>query len=256
VGTEESGENAVRGSAEDNPELLANSDEAEVSGEEVEAPASEQEAPEISFSAFTDIDVDSMPDNVKAYVQPIMGLVAQEISSAKAEKESFESARKEFVDLIDAMESSGYDVKPLQNRIDEQNEFISSMSTDMIDTAWQAFSETHPEYENVPEKARQVFSKELEKLYERHEGKTVLDRINNAYSYALWKSGVDKNTLQSKKHDSVSTTQTKEPKKSDESAQKQAAIADGRIATSAPVRSISELDWGEVLDRHAHLLDR
>lgn len=253
MGTEESGEDLVRKAAEDNTELLADTNAPEEAGE---AEAPEASAPEISFNSFEDIDVSSMPDNVKSYVQPIMSLVAQEVAVMKAEKESFESARKEFVDLIDAMESSGYDVKPLQTRIDEQNEFISSMSTDMIDTAWQAFSATHPEFESLPDNARELFSKELERLYERHEGKTVLDRMNNAYSYSLWKAGVDKTTLKSTKHDSVSETTTKETNKSDESAHKQAAIADGRIATSAPVRSIGELDWSEVLDRHAHLLDR
>ena len=80
--------------------------------------------------------------------------------------------------------------------------------------------------------------------------------MNNAYSYSLWKAGVDKTTLKSTKHDSVPKDNNKEVNKPNESAHKQAVIADGRIATSAPVRSIGELDWGEVLDRHAHLLDR
>ena len=253
VGTEESGESLALEAAQSDPELLADPNEAEAPTEE-EAP--EAPAPEITFDSFDDINVDSMPEEVKSYVQPIMSLVAQEVAVMKAEKESFESARKEFVDLIDAMESSGYDVKPLQTRIDEQNDFISSMSTDMIDTAWQAFNETHPEFENIPDNARELFSKELEQLYERHEGKTVLDRMNNAYSYSLWKAGVDKSSLTQKKHDSVSQENNKETKQPNEAAHKQAAIADGRIATSSPVRSLGELDWGEVLDRHSHLLDR
>ena len=253
VGTEESREDLVHKAAEDSPELLADANAPETVGE---AEPTESTQAEISFDSFDDIDVSSMPDDVRSYVQPIMSLVAQEVATMKAEKESFESARQEFVDLVDAMESSGYDVKPLQTRIDEQNDFITSMSTDMIDTAWQAFNATHPDFGSLPDEAKQLFSTELERLYERHEGKTVLDRMNNAYSYSLWKAGVDKTTLKSTKHDSVPKDNNKEVNKPNESAHKQAVIADGRIATSAPVRSIGELDWGEVLDRHAHLLDR
>ena len=260
IGTEESPENAVLGAAEDNPELLANAEEAEAPSQD-EQHSSDEQAPEptqqaIEFNSFNDIKLDSMPEDVQAYVKPIMSLVAQEVSTMKAEKEAFESARKEFTDLIDEMESSGNDVKPLQSRIDEQNEFIGSMSSEMIDTAWQAFTITNPEYGNIPDNARELFAKELESLYEKYDGKTVLDRMNDAYSYSLWKSGVDKNTLKGKKYDTVQPEKAKQTKATDESASKQAIIADGRIATSAPVRSVSELDWSEVLDRHAHLLDR
>lgn len=262
TGSEESAENAVLGSAEENPELLNDSQQGKTNAQDEQLVSDEsvpEKTQEISFSNFNDIQVDSMPEQVQAYVKPIMSLVAQEVATMKAEKESFESARKEFVDLIDAMESSGYEVKPLQLRIDEQNDFINSMSSDMIDTAWQAFTATNPEYENIPDNARDLFAKELESLYEKYDGNTVLDRMNDAYSYSLWKTGVDKNSLKSQKYGNVQPKQNEQPKQtktSDGSASKQALIADGRIATSAPVRSVNELDWSEVLDRHAHLLDR
>tara|TARA_Y100001937_G_scaffold11738_4_gene14642 strand:+ start:8027 stop:8905 length:879 start_codon:yes stop_codon:yes gene_type:complete len=262
TGTEESPENAVLGSAEQDPELLTSPQEGTPDAQDEQHGSNEnvsQETPQVSFDSFNDINVASMPEQVQAYVKPIMSLVAQEVATMKAEKESFESARKEFVDLIDAMESSGYEVKPLQLRIDEQNDFINSMSSDMIDTAWQAFTATNPEYENIPDNARDLFAKELESLYEKYDGNTVLDRMNDAYSYSLWKTGIDKNSLKSQKYGNVQPKQNEQPKQtktSDESASKQALIADGRIATSAPVRSVNELDWSEVLDRHAHLLDR
>lgn len=262
TGSEESAENAVLGSAEENPELLNDSQQGKTNAQDEQLVSDEsvpEKTQEVSFSNFNDIQVDSMPEQVQAYVKPIMSLVAQEVATMKAEKESFESARKEFVDLIDAMESSGYEVKPLQLRIDEQNDFINSMSSDMIDTAWQAFTATNPEYENIPDNARDLFAKELESLYEKYDGNTVLDRMNDAYSYSLWKTGIDKNSLKSQKYGNVQPKQNEQPKQtktSDGSASKQALIADGRIATSAPVRSVNELDWSEVLDRHAHLLDR
>ena len=251
TGTEEGGEKAVLDALENDPNLLSSDTEEPVAQEE-----SAPEVETITYNNINDVDVSSLPDNVRSHVEPILALAKQEASLMKAEKEAFENARKEFTELIDAMESSGYDVKPLQTRIDDQNEFIKTMSTDIIDTAWQAFTVTHPEFDNIPDNARQLFSKELERLYERHDGKTVLDRMNNAYDYALWRSGVDKKSLSGDKGVTVSK-QTPAPKQSEnKNAPKQAVIADGRIATSAPVRSVDQLDWGEVLDRHAHLLDR
>ncbi len=249
TGTEEISEQTALNAVEDNPDLLSDQ-KVDVPEETVEV-AQEQ----INYNNLDDIDLSSLNDDVRAHVEPILKMVHQETAMLKSEKEAFENARKEFTELIDAMESSGYDVKPLQNRIDEQNDFIETMSTDMIDTAWQAFTSTHPEYDSVPDNAREIFAKELERLFERHDGSTVLDRMNNAYDYSLWRSGVDKKSLSGQKSVTV-PQQAPTPEPKNVNAPKQAVIADGRIATSAPVRSIDQLDWGEVLDRHSHLLDR
>ncbi len=249
TGTEDSVEQSVLAAAEESPELVS-----EQGPTEDQQPEADVE--EIVYNSLLDVNVDNLSSEVQSHVRPILELAAREVSLMKEQKEALESARKEFTELIDAMESSGYDVKPLQNRIDEQNEIIESVSSDIIDTAWQAFTVTHPEFENIPDNARDLFAKELERLYERYDGKTVLDRMNNAYDYSLWKSGVDKNSLSSGKSVTVSEDTKNISQEKNQNAKKHAVIADGRIATSAPVRSVDELDWGDVLDRHAHLLDR
>lgn len=211
------------------------------------------EAPQqVEYSSIEEVNLDSLSSDVRAHVEPIMKLFAHERASVNAEKEGYQRARQEFSELMEAMESSGYDVKPLHTRIEEQNQFITTMSNDIIDTAWQAFTTTHPEFASLPEPAREVFANELEVLFERHTGNTVLDRMNNAYDYALWRSGVDRNTLGKEK---AVQSEPKKPIQTNPNARKQAAIADGRIATSAPVRVVDELSWDEVLNRHAHLLD-
>ena len=245
VGTEDSDEVAVISAEE--PVVESQNEQ-----EPVEAPAPIA----IEYNSLNEVDLDSLSVDVRSHVEPILRLAAQEVSTMKAEKESYETTRKEFSELIQAMESSGYDVKPLESRINEQNEFIDTMSQDIINTAWQAFSATHPEFSGIPDNAKQLFSKELERLYERHDGDTVLDRINNAYDYALWRAGVNLNATKENKRDSIQSEQNKVQENSNPNAKKQAVIADGRIATSAPIRSVDELDWTEVLDRHSHLLDR
>ena len=245
VGTEDSDEIAVVSAEE--PVVESQNEQ-----ESVESPTPTA----IEYNSLNEINLDSLSVDVRSHVEPILRLAAQEVSTMKAEKESYEATRKEFSELIEAMESSGYDVKPLESRINEQNEFIDTMSEDIINTAWQAFSLTHPEFSDVPDNAKQLFSKELERLYERHDGDTVLDRINNAYDYALWRAGVNLNATKQNKRDSIQSEQNKVQENSNPNAKKQAVIADGRIATSAPVRSVDELDWSEVLDRHSHLLDR
>ena len=244
-------EDAVVKAAEENPELLGKTEEPEA------APEAAPEPVKVEYTSLSDVKLDDLSGDIRQHVEPIMALVQNEIASLKSQKDSFEAAKKEFSGLIDAMESSGYDVKPLQAKIEEQSTFINTMSENMIDTAWKAFTTTHPEFEGIPQQARDLFAKELEKLFERHDGKTVLDRMNGAYDYALWKSGVDRTTL-SKKPDAPASdsVQPKAQPVVNTDAKKQAAIADGRIATSAPVRSIDEVTWDDVLNRHAHLLDR
>lgn len=251
VGTEDS-DGAVVAAPEEPAVEPANEEAVEALEETVEQKPFEP----VEYSSLSDVNLESLSDDIRSHVEPILRLAAQEVSAMKAEKESYETTRKEFSELIEAMESSGFDVKPLETRINEQNEFIDTMSQDIINTAWQAFSITHPEFSSIPDAARQLFSKELERLYERHDGDTVLDRINNAYDYALWRAGVNLNATKENKRDSIQTEQNKSQETSSPNAKKQAVIADGRIATSAPVRSVDELDWGEVLDRHSHLLDR
>ncbi len=247
LGTEDQPETAeiqVEAAPEDAPEELP-----------VEMPVEEESAPstDIFYESLSDVDLSALSPEVRAHVEPVVGLVQSEIKALKDQQESFEGAKKEFRELIDAMESSGYDVKPLEARIEEQGQFISAMSENVIETAWQAFTLTHPEFDRVPQGARDLFATELERLFERHDGATVLDRMNNAYDYALWRSKVDRTSL-SEEPVSSQVQVTSEQQKS--SARKQAAIADGRIATSAPVRSVDELSWDDVLNRHAHLLDR
>lgn len=251
-------------SQESPPEILGTEDQPE--SNEIEAASEPEFAPEesvteqpvqeelgISYESLSDINLDSLTPEIRAHVEPVMGLVQSEIRSLKDKQEGFESAKKEFSELIDAMESSGYDVKPLEARIEEQSQFISTMSENVIETAWQAFTVTHPEFERVPAAARDIFAQELERLFERHDGDTVLDRMNNAYDFALYRAKVDRSSLN--EEPVISQVQhTSEQQKS--SARRQAVIADGRIATSAPVRSVDELSWDDVLNRHAHLLDR
>ena len=251
VGTEDS-DDAVVAAPEEGGVEQPNEEAVPALEEAVE----EKPVENIEYSSLADVNLESLSDDIRSHVEPILRIAAQEVSAMKAEKESYETTRKEFSELIEAMESSGYDVKPLETRINEQNEFIDTMSQDIINTAWQAFSLTHPEFSSIPDNARQLFSKELERLYERHDGDTVLDRINNAYDYALWRAGVNLNATKENKRDSIQTEQNESQETSSPNAKKQAVIADGRIATSAPVRSVDELDWNEVLDRHSHLLDR
>lgn len=254
-GVPQSGEDAVVKAAEENPELLGSNDDSAVQAEAAPEVAADPAA--IEYTSLSDVKLDDLSGDIRQHVEPIMALVQNEVASLKSQKDSFEAAKNEFTELIDAMESSGYDVKPLQSKIEEQSTFINTMSENMIDTAWQAFTTTHPEFDGIPQQARDLFAKELEKLFERHDGKTVLDRMNGAYDYALWKSGVDRTTLSTERGTPASgSIPPKAPPVVNIDAKKQAAIADGRIATSAPVRSIDEVTWDDVLNRHAHLLDR
>ena len=157
-GTEDQPE-SVEIEAASEPGLPEDAPEEVVSGETV------QEESGIFYESLSDVNLESLSPEIRAHIEPVMNLVQSEITSLRDQKEGFESAKKEFSELIDAMESSGYDVKPLEARIEEQGQFISAMSENVIETAWQAFTITHPEFERVPAEAREVFASELERLF-------------------------------------------------------------------------------------------
>lgn len=212
--------------------------------------ASTETVEEIKFSSFSDVNIDSIPDNAKPYVQPILNLAADYVSGLEAEKNKFETARNEFHELMDSIRSSE-DIKPLVSKLETQQSTIDEMTRDIVSTSWKAFNSIHPELEGLPQVARDEFANQLEHIYDRFDGDSLVDKMEDAYKYSMYRSGIDLKTF--------SATANPEPKleqrKPNPVATRQAAVADGHIAHSQPIRSVDEMEWGEVLGRYDYLLD-
>ena len=210
----------------------------------------QQEEQKIEFSSFEDVNIDSIPDNVQPYVKPILDLASSYVAGLQEEKSKFETARNEFNELMDSIRTSE-DIKPLVSRLETQQSTIDEMTKDIVSTSWRAFNNAHPELVKLPQKARAEFASQLEHIYERFEGDSLVDKMEDAYKYSLYRSGVDLNTVSA-----TSVPDEKlESRKPDPVAIKQSVVADGHVAHGQPVRSVDEMEWGEVLGRYDYLLD-
>ena len=219
---------------------------------EAEQPVSDQgqEEQKIEFSSFDDVSIDSIPEESRPYVQPILDLASNYVSELQEEKNRFESARSEFHELMDSIRSSE-DIKPLVSKLETQQTTIDEMTKDIVSTSWRAFNAAHPEIDNLPQNARDEFAGQLEHIYERFQGETLVDRMEDAYKYSLYRAGI--------KLDSLSAATIPEPKLEQKQpnpvATRQAVVADGHVAHGQPVRSVDEMEWGEVLGRYDYLLE-
>ena len=222
---------------------------------EAEQPASDQgqeaqEEQKIEFTSFDDVSIDSIPEESRPYVQPILDLASNYVSELQEEKNRFESARSEFHELMDSIRSSE-DIKPLVSKLETQQVTIDEMTKDVVSASWRAFNAAHPEIDNLPQNARDEFAGQLEHIYERFQGETLVDRMEDAYKYSLYRAGI--------KLDSLSAATIPEPKLEQKQpnpvATKQAVVADGHVAHGQPVRSVDEMEWGEVLGRYDYLLE-
>tara|TARA_Y100000310_G_scaffold75676_1_gene72045 strand:- start:14841 stop:15656 length:816 start_codon:yes stop_codon:yes gene_type:complete len=219
---------------------------------EAEQPVSDQgqEEQKIEFSSFDNVSIDSIPEESRPYVQPILDLASNYVSELQEEKNRFESARSEFHELMDSIRSSE-DIKPLVSKLETQQTTIDEMTKDIVSTSWRAFNAAHPEIDNLPQNARDEFAGQLEHIYERFQGETLVDRMEDAYKYSLYRAGI--------KLDSLSAATIPEPKLEQKQpnpvATRQAVVADGHVAHGQPVRSVDEMEWGEVLGRYDYLLE-
>ena len=183
-------------------------------------------------------------------MQPILDLASNYVSELQEEKNRFESARSEFHELMDSIRSSE-DIKPLVSKLETQQVTIDEMTKDVVSASWRAFNSAHPEIDNLPQNARDEFAGQLEHIYERFQGETLVDRMEDAYKYSLYRAGI--------KLDSLSAATIPEPKLEQKQpnpvATRQAVVADGHVAHGQPVRSVDEMEWGEVLGRYDYLLE-
>jgi hypothetical protein len=181
-------------------------------------------------------------------VQPILDLASSYVSELQEEKNRFESARGEFHELMESIRSSE-DIKPLVTKLETQQSTIDEMTKDIVATSWRAFNSVHPELDNLPQKAKDEFAGQLEHIYDRFKGDTLVDKMEDAYKYSMYRAGINLNSIST-----TATTKT-EVRQPNPVATKQAVVADGHVAHSQPLRSVDEMEWGEVLGRYDYLLD-
>tara|TARA_R110000824_G_scaffold199734_6_gene383711 strand:+ start:2446 stop:3012 length:567 start_codon:yes stop_codon:yes gene_type:complete len=173
-------------------------------------------------------------------------------------KTRFDSAESDFRDLVSRLDGASSDdsIKILSTQVEDQNKQLAETTSDLVGTTWKAFNAIHPEFEKIPDNLRNRFASILESksFYDKFSGDTLLDKMEDAWRFAAYRSGVDLNKLSAK---APVSSHVSSPNNQNVSAQsrRQGVIADGSLSTNRPTRSIDDMSWEDIRDRHGYLLE-
>jgi len=212
----------------------------------------------VDFSDLNAIDDSWLPENSREHFKSFLNVYGQhhqvERNQFEESKQRFEAAEADFRDLIGRLDDSSAEegFKQLGAQVTQQNERISTMTNDMVDVSWRAFDALHPEMGKIPEQLREEFAVALEdpKFFNKYGGDTLIDKMEEAYRFAAFRTGVDLNRFTGSGMGKMTA-----PPETVVQTKRQGIIADGALATGQPTRSVDDMSWDELRDRHAHLLD-
>lgn len=235
-----------------------------VSDEEVatiEEQIEETQAPSwdgVDFSDSNTIDDSWLPEDSREHFKSFLNAYGQhhqaERNQFEESKQRFEAAEADFRDLIGRLDDSSAEdgFKELGSQVAQQNDHISSMTTDLVNVSWRAFDALHPEMGKIPDQLREEFATSLEdpKFFDKYGGDTLIDKMEEAYRFAAFRTGVDLNRFTGSGMGKMVA-----PPETVVQTKRQGIIADGALATGQPTRSVDDMSWDELRERHAHLLD-
>ena len=212
----------------------------------------------VDFSDLNAIDDSWLPENSREHFKSFLNVYGQhhqtERNQFEESKQRFEAAESDFRDLIARLDSSSVEdgVEELGTQVTQQNDRISSMTTDLVNVSWRAFDALHPEMGKIPDQLREEFATALEdpRFFNKYGGDTLIDKMEEAYRFAAFRTGVDLNRFTGSGMGKMVA-----PPETVVQTKRQGIIADGALATGQPTRSVDDMSWDELRDRHAHLLD-
>lgn len=243
------------------PEISAPETAAPTSTEDVaniaqDAPA---EAPVAapSWSSLDDIQLEAFDETSRPHVSRVLnfarGHIEQRMVELAQSEADFKNAKTEFDALIQRLNQADTEeggMEKLSHELQQTRTTINALSDENVHVAWRAFTAIHPEYEKTPVQMREAFANIVgeEGFHHKFRGKTLVDRLTDAYAFAAYTNGVDLTKL------SNATPAPIIPNPNTD-ARRQSVIADGSIASARPVTSIDEQSWDEIRNRHDYLLD-
>jgi len=212
---------------------------------EPEAEAEPEVKPEadvapIQYASVQDIDIDSMPEEARRYMEPALEILAKADAEFARERSNYENAREELERVTQQLQvMDGEDRKPLVEALEANQSTISRLSDDIVQTSWDAFNRLHPEAKTLPPEVQQEVAKQFGSIGSRFDEGTTLQQMEDAYAFALYKTKHVQGVVE--KQEPIET-------------KRQAVVSDGAHATAPNRIGVDEMDWDELMDKHAHLL--
>ena len=262
---------------EDSPSQDSPSQEAPT---DVEEPPDieDQAAPESEAFVFAEdsdlssANLDWLPEEHHEKVRGFLGqaqeFVSQQVFAANRAKEQVErdsdalkATEERFSEVIDALDG---EEKKLAETYRQQEHIHRLLERDINSTAWAAFDALYGKaYAQLPEQARLAFTKKVQGWTEG-EGEAAKAHASTLFEYggesanmlerlelALKASCTEAGCREVERYEGISSKPSDASKRE---ASKQAVIGAGEIPPTQPTRSLDDVSFESLMNRHDHLL--
>ena len=215
------------------------------------------EVKSIEYESLQDVvsSLEDLSPEIRSHIEPVVGLVKEAHVQYKAAKDKYESATKELKDFAAEMKEYGVESEAVVERFEAQQKSIESLNEACVNTTWTAFTRLNPEYVGLTEKTKNIFSEVVSTILDKFSGDTTLDKLEEAYKYALYTSGEKVDAVAETPKVEVKKEVVQEEKSVNVNSKAQSLVADGTTPPSNPVLDVDDMSWNEILNRHLHLLE-
>jgi len=211
-----------------------------------------------TFESFDDIDVASLPEDARRYVEPILSHVKGMQDNLEAERHAYEDMRTQYSTLIENLdEAAKGNLEPIIQEYQTVHGAFTQVSTENVSMAHKLFELEYSEYESQTDDVKSAFVKALThpSFNDRFEGENLYEKMVDAYKLTVYrKGGIQPGQKQQAQPqpvaESVPVVRKPNPK-----AAKQALVSGGEMAPNMPTLNLQEMSYDDILSRGEHLLD-
>ena len=210
------------------------------------------------WDSISDLDVASLPEASHGHFNRLKELHAESAAKWDTERskvetaiQELEEARGSFHRLMEQMDSSG-ETKVVAEELERFKGGFNSLASENITLAQRMFQMEHPNFERYPQEVRNKWAEEMadDGFYTRYQGKTIYDKMKEAWNFALFRSGAEPAPPK------PPTAQVPDTMAQNVSRAAQGLVADGQRASAMPTPDAEDMSFDDILSLHDHLLKR
>lgn len=204
---------------------------------------------------------------MREHINAITGLAVAQRDEIRSARESYEEAKNRMMELASTLQTEdGNNASTLVEHIDGQNMAIDLLLEEITQTAFSAFTNSHPELTKLPVHVQKEVETQFNAIGSKFNTGSVLNQMEEAYQFALYRAKwspakgetqaqaapAPAKTAPAAQKSAAVVEKTTAPANVD--ARKQSVVADGSVATATPRRGVDEMSWDELLHRNLHLI--
>ena len=208
-----------------------------------------------SFETFDDIDIKSIPEEARRYVQPILAHAEELKHNLEVERNAYEDVRTQFSTLMETMdEAVKGNLDPIIQEYQQVNNQYTQVSTENVSMAHRLFELEYSEYESQNNEVKEAFLKELTNpsFNDRFLGENLYEKMVDAYKITVYRNG---GIQPGQKQQPQVVAEVDPVRKPNPKAVKQSLVSGGEMAPNMPTLNLQEMSFDDILARGEHLLD-